>query len=125
MTKITVSPDCGNAPKKQFLKEIIIAFAKGNTAFLTESVTDRIVWNLIGDRIIEGKEKFTDEIGKTKIRKVSELIIDKIVTHGKEGALNGIVKMQNGKKYAFSDFYEFSGVKATKVKAITSYFIEI
>jgi hypothetical protein len=26
MTKITVSADCGNAPKKEFLKEINIAF---------------------------------------------------------------------------------------------------
>ena len=55
MTKITVSADCGNAPKKGFLKEINIAFAKGNLDFLTESVTDKIVWNIIGNKKIEGK----------------------------------------------------------------------
>ena len=125
MTKITVSADCGNAPKKEFLKEINIAFAKGNLDFLTESVTDKIVWNIIGNKKIEGKENFTEELGKMKKEKASELILDRILTHGKEGAVSGIIKMQNGKKYAFSDFYEFSGAKGTKIKSITSYVIGI
>lgn len=124
MTKITVKADCGNAPKKEFLKEMNIAFAKGNSDFLTESVTDKIVWNIIGDRKIEGIEKFTEELGKMQSKKASELILVRILTHGKEGAVSGIIKMQNGKKYAFSNFYEFSGVKGAKVKSITSYVIE-
>ena len=125
MTKITVSADCGNAPKKEFLKEINIAFAKGNSDFLTESVTDKIVWNIVGDKKIEGKEKFTEELENMKTKKASELILDRILTHGKEGAVSGIMKMQNGKKYAFSDFYEFSGAKGAKVNSITSYVIGI
>ncbi len=125
MTKITVSSDCGNAPKKEFLKEINIAFAKGNSDFLTESVTDKIVWNIIGDKKIEGKERFSDELEKIKTKKTSELTLDRILTHGKEGAVCGIMKMQNGKKFAFSDFYEFSGAKGAKIKSITSYVIKI
>lgn len=125
MTKITVSADCGNAPKREFLKEINIAFAKGNLDFLTESVTDQIVWNIIGDKKIEGKETFTEELKKMTTEKASELILDRILTHGREGAVSGIMKMQSGKKYAFSDFYEFSGAKGEKVKSITSYVIEI
>lgn len=125
MTKITVSSDCGNAPKKEFLKKINIAFAKGNSDFLTDSVTDKIVWNIIGDKKIEGKEKFTEELEKMKTKKASKLILNRILTHGKEGAVSGIMKMQNGKKYAFSGFYEFSGAKGAKVKSITSYVIGI
>ena len=93
--------------------------------FITESVTDDIVWNIIGDRKIEGKEKFTEELEKMKSEKATELIIDQILSHGKEGATNGIIKMQNGKKYAFSDFYKFKGAKAAKIKSISSYVIEI
>ncbi|GET25548.1 nuclear transport factor 2 family protein [Prolixibacter sp. NT017] len=125
MTKITVGADCGNAPKREFLKEINIAFAKGNEDFLIDSVTDTIVWNMIGDRIIEGKETFKKELEKMKAEKVSELILDRILTHGKEGAVSGVMKMQNGKTYAFSDFYEFSGAKGVRVKSISSYIIEI
>ncbi|WP_424493263.1 nuclear transport factor 2 family protein [Salinimicrobium sp. GXAS 041] len=109
----------------EFLKEFNIAFAKGNVEFITASVTDDIVWNIMGDRKIEGKERFTEELEKMKAIKASELRLDRILTHGKEGALNGIMTMQNGEKYAFSDFYSFSGAKGTKVKSITSYVILI
>ncbi len=125
MTEIISSHNCGSSPKMEFLKEFNIAFAKGNVEFITESVTDEIVWDIIGDRRIEGKEKFREELEKMKSKKTTELIIDQILSHGKEGATNGIMKMQNGKKYAFSDFYKFKGAKGSKIKSITSYVIEI
>ena len=125
MIKIISSPNCGNSPKMEFLKKFNIAFAKGNVEFITESVTDEVVWNIIGDRKIEGKEKFTEELEKMKSEKVTELIIDQILSHGKEGATNGIIKMHNGKKYAFSDFYKFKGAKGAKIESITSYVIGI
>lgn len=125
MTKITINSDCGNSPKKAFLKDLNIAFAVGDTSFLLSSVSDHIEWNIIGNVIHEGKEKFEEEIEKMKSKKVSELKLDRLVTHGKEGAVSGVMKMQNGKNYAFSDFYEFTGAKGAKVKSITSYVIEI
>lgn len=125
MTKIISSPNCGNSPKMEFLKEFNIAFAEGNVKFLTESVTDEIIWNIIGDREIEGSENFAKELEKMKEQKTTELILDQILSHGKEGAANGIIKIQNGKKYAFSDFYTFNNTKGKKLKSITSYLIEI
>ncbi|MGA9636969.1 nuclear transport factor 2 family protein [Flavobacterium sp.] len=125
MTKITIHSDCGNSPKKEFLKELNIAFATGNSDFITANVTDKIVWNILGDKKIEGKEMFTKELKKMEIEKITELILDRILTHGKDGAVSGIMKMQNGKEYAFSDFYEFSGAKGTIVKSITSYIIKL
>lgn len=125
MTKIISSPDCGNSPKMELLKEFNIAFAKGDVKFITESVTDDIVWNIIGDKRIEGKEKFTVELERMKSEKVSELVLEQILSHGKEGAVNRIMKMQDGKEYAFSDLYVFQGAKGTKIKTMTSYVIGI
>lgn len=125
MTKIVSSPNCGNSPKMELLKEFNIAFAKGNVEYIIESVTDDIVWNIIGDKKIEGKETFAKEFEKMKSKKATELIIDQILSHGKEGASNGIIKMQNGKEYAFSDFYKFKGAKGGQIKSITSYVIKI
>lgn len=125
MTKIISSPNCGNSPKMEFLKDFNIAFAKGDVEIIVDSVTDEIIWDIIGDRKIEGKENFTQELEKMKSENVSELRIDQILSHGKEGAANGIIKMQNGKKYAFSDFYKFQGAKGATIKSITSYVIEI
>jgi len=125
MAKIISSTNCGNSPKMTFLKEFNIAFAKNNLDFIIENVTDEIVWNIIGDRKIEGREDFMDELKKMKSEKTTELFIDQILSHGKTGASNGIIKMQNGKKYAFSDFYVFQNTKTTQLKSITSYVIEI
>ncbi len=125
MTKIISSPNCGNSPKMEFLKQFNIAFAKGDVAFITESVTDDIVWNIIGDKKIEGKEKFTVELEIIKSEKVSKLVLEQILSHGKEGAASGIMKMQDGKKYAFSELYVFQGAKGTKIKSMTSYIIGI
>ena len=67
MTKIISSPNCGNSPKMEFIKQFNIAFAEGNVAFLTENVTDDIIWNITGDQKIEGIKAFTEELKKCKL----------------------------------------------------------
>ncbi len=125
MIKIIASPNCGNSPKMEFLKQFNIAFAEGNVEFLTEGVTDDIVWNVIGDKKNEGIKAFTEELEKMQSVKASELRIDQILSHGKEGAANGIMIMKNGTQYAFSDFYVFQSAKGEKIKTITSYCIKL
>lgn len=125
MIKINSSPDCGNSPKMEFIKKFNIAFAEGDVKFLTESVTDEIVWNMIGDKEIEGKAKFAELLEEMKAETASELTLLQILSHGKEGAANGIIKMKNGKKIAFSDFYQFKNTKGEKINSITSYAITI
>lgn len=125
MTKIISSPNCGNSPKMELIKQYNIAFAKGDDTFLIKNVTDDIVWNIVGDKKIAGIEAFTEELEKMQSLKTSELIIDQILSHGKEGAANGVMIMENGNQYAFSDFYIFQGAMGKKIKAITSYCIEI
>jgi len=125
MTKIISSPNCGNSPKMEFLKKFKIAFAKGDLAFITDSVTDDVFWNIIGDKKIEGKEMFSVELEKMKSEKVSELVLEQVLSHGKEGAVNGIMKRQDGKNYAFSEFYVFQGAKGTKIKSMSPYVIRV
>ena len=125
MTKIIASPNCGNSPKMEFLKQFNIAFAEGDIAFLTKKVTDNIVWNIIGDKKIEGIEAFTEELEKMRSVRATELKLDQILSHGKEGAANGIMIMENSNQYAFSDFYVFQSAKGEKIQAITSYCIKL
>ncbi|SFU18760.1 hypothetical protein SAMN04489724_0023 [Algoriphagus locisalis] len=125
MTIKVSSPKCGNSPKMAFLKEFKTAYAKGDHDFLKESVTDEIVWNKIGDKKTEGKNNFIRELKEGVSLKVHELLIDQILSHGKEGAVNGEIKLENGKSVAFSDFFIFQGAKGTKIKSITSYTIEL
>jgi hypothetical protein len=53
------------------------------------------------------------------------LTIRHIATHGKAGAVDGTVRLENGKLRAFCHMYEFSNSKGSAIKEITSYFIDI
>lgn len=123
MTKIISKPNCGNSPKMEFIKEFNIAYANGDVEFINASVTEDIVLNIIGDKKIEGKENFIQELEKMQSQKIGELVIEQILSHGKEGAANGIIELSDGRKYAFADFYVFQGAKGKKIKTITSYII--
>src|SRR5688572_23761904 len=125
MTKVIISEDCGNSPKNIFVQELTIAFAKGDTKFIQSNVTEDVRWNMVGDRIIEGKEKIIEMLEKMKDDKAVELNIRHIATHGKAGAADGSIKFKNGNTVAYCNVYEFSNTKGTSVKEITSYEIEI
>lgn len=125
MVKINIEADCGNSPKREFLKDFNIAFAEGNLAFIAENITDNIIWTMIGDKQIEGKDAFLDEFEQMNQQKTAELTVSKIITHGREGSANGKIVMSDGKTYAFSDVYEFQSAKGNSIKSITSYVIKV
>lgn len=125
MTKVILDTDCGNSPKNIFLKNLTIAFAKGDVKFILASVSDEISWNFVGDKIYQGKNEFNEYIKEMSKEKAAEIKIDRISTHGTAGAVNGEVKLKNGNLYGFCDVYQFSNAKGDKVKAITSYIIKI
>ena len=124
MTKITVTPDCGNAPRKEFLKDFNIAFATGKAEFIIDHVSDDIKWNIHGDKHISGKEAFTKEINIMKEYTADEVVIHSIVTHGREAALNGEMKMGD-KTYAYCDVYRFTDTKNHKIKQMDSYVLPV
>ncbi|NNE77298.1 MAG: nuclear transport factor 2 family protein [Pricia sp.] len=125
MVKVQTKVNCGNSPKMRFIENFNMAFAKGDTAFIAKSVTDDIVWNRVGDKAIIGKEDLMQNLTLIKDPTISEMAIEKIITHGKEGSANGTVKMTNGEIYAFADIYEFNSAKATTIKSITSFLIKV
>src|SRR5215204_1279225 len=120
MIKVIVSEDCGNSPKNIFLQNLTIAFAKSDAKFILGNITDDIHWNLVGDRLIQGKANFAEALEQLKLNQTVELIINHVATHGKAGAINGTIKSKNGRTYSFCDVYEFSNAKGDRVKEITS-----
>ncbi|HET9911226.1 MAG TPA: nuclear transport factor 2 family protein [Anaerolineales bacterium] len=125
MTRIIVSEDCGNSPKNIFIEKLTAAFAKRDAKFILGNVTDDICWNIVGGQLVEGKDNLGEALERMKNEKVAELSIRHITTHGKAGAVDGTVILEDGKTRAFCDVYEFNGAKGTAVKEITSYVIDI
>ena len=125
MTRVITSEDCGNSPKNIFVQDLTIALAKRDSKFMLDNVTDDIRWNIVGDKLIEGKDSFVKALEKIKSDKVVQLTVHHVATHGKAGAVNGTTKMKDGKTRAFCDVYKFSNSKGNTVKEITSYIIEV
>lgn len=123
--KIICPEDCGNAPKKYFLKEVNIAFVKNNLSFIMDNITDDFNWNIIGRKLIQGKESFVETLKQMQNNKVIELHISNIITHGYDGSVNGTFILENKKSYAFCNVYKLiSPRKNSKIKECTSYIIE-
>lgn len=125
MTKVNINEDCGNSPKNIFVQKVTIALAKGDFKFILSNVTDDIRWNIIGDQLIEGKDRFAEALNMMRKDPVEVLTIRHIATHGKAGAADGTMRLENGKLRAFCNVYEFSTSKGSAIKEITSYFIKI
>lgn len=125
MTKITIQTDCGNSPKMTFLKEFNIAFAKGDVRYILSRVSEDVSWKLIGQWTRNGLTEFSRELESMEGQELKELVIDHVMSHGKQGAVNGILIREDGTKYAFADFYEFSNAKGSKIKSITTYMISL
>lgn len=125
--KILCPVDCGNAPRKSILKSFNIAFAQKDMPFIADQITDDVQWNIVGSfPAIHGKNEFLEALTQMNISKTIELQITNIVTHGNTAAMNGVIKLENDKSYAFCTMYVFSSAsKQAKIKEMTSYVIEV
>lgn len=111
--------------KVKLLKRINEAFAKSDSSYLVKNVTDDIKWNIVGDRIIEGKEAFAEAVQQMESGSPLQLTINNIISHGKMATVDGTLHAENGPLYAFCDIYKFSGFKNPKINEMTSYVVEV
>lgn len=121
--KLNVQADCGNSPKKELLRDLTIYFVSYDLEKAMEYMDENVVWTLVGDEPIKGKEPFAAALKEMIDNKAKELTIYSIVTHGKEAAVNGEMTMEDGNVFGFADFYEFASAGSSKVKSIRSYVI--
>lgn len=123
--KIVVPDDCGNAPRKELIRDLNIAFAENKKEKILEFMADDIEWIMVGKQIMNGKEeaaKFLKTMGDDV---AEELILDTCVTHGDTAAADGVIKYAE-MSIAFCDVYKFTGHdKNAKIKQLTSYAIEL
>ncbi len=115
--------DSGNALKKELVLNLTKAFASYDLEKVGKHLAEDVVWTLVGDTPIGGKDQFLSTLSEMSDNKAEELRIHQILSHGKFVAVHGEMKMLDGKSYGFADFYEFTSAGSRKVKAIVSYVI--
>ncbi|WP_461533923.1 hypothetical protein, partial [Sinomicrobium sp.] len=115
--------DCGNAPRKEFLKQFHIALANSDSNFVIETITDNIHWEIVGNHTITKKEEFEKRILDSPLCYVNELVIYAFITHVNEASANGTVVTSDDLKFAFCNVYKFKGFKGTLLKSMQTYLI--
>lgn len=112
-------------PKKNFLKDFLIAIAEGDEPFLAEHVSDGIIWENIGIKKVETKSLYLKELPNHPLWKTDQLAVDKIITHGTDAAAHGIFHAPDGSAHAFCDIYLFKGFKSLELLSIKSFLIPL
>lgn len=124
MLQIDISDDCGNTPKTELLKKLNIAFAEGDITTMLGLFANNIVWEMVGDRVIKGKDHIGQYLLENNDVKATRLVLHQVITHGKFASAHGLLEFKN-MNIAFADFYEFSSAGSEQIINITSYAREI
>ena len=123
--KVICEEDCGNAPRKAQLRDFNIALACVNIEEILNYLTDNIVWHMVGQRKIEGRQAVAEFLKQIEDFPACELKIDNILTHGTDCAATGQLTFPDGKVVDFGYFYIFAGhAKHKKIKLIKSFVVE-
>jgi hypothetical protein len=124
--KVILDDDCGNSPKNLFLKKFTVALLNCEMKYIVKNTTDGIIWEKVGANTLNRKDNFIRELSNHKNKKPTLLQIDSIISHGKSGSVNGIMKFKEKHRLAFCNVYKFQGYADNiKVKKIISYIINL
>lgn len=96
---------CNNAPKREIIRDFIIGSYTNHKKSFEELCT----------------EDFNSHIALPD-KKINTLEIINIITHGKEGAAEGVTTTVDGEEHSWALFINFEGHKKNaKIKSVTSY----
>lgn len=117
MTRVHRSADCGNSPKNKMAEDIAVAIEERDIDFLSTILDSDAVWNYVNGTATTA-EAILDEV--STLNEPSDLTIDRVISHGKVGAVNGSVRRSKGEQ-RFCHVIEFTSVKCNRVHRIESY----
>ena len=121
--QIRRSPNCGNSRKNLFIEELTIALTTQDIEGVSSSISDQVQWNVAGHFIARGRQEFVKALPKIHFRGASALQIGRVLSHGRAGAVNGTIELNNGEVSEFCHVFEFTNAKGTSVGRVTSYII--
>ena len=116
--KVIRSSDCGNSPKQKLLEDMSVALAGADAGLIDSLAVPELVWLHIGKKPVEGQDAMLSAIRESG--PATEVAIERVVSHGRAGAVNGIIT-RGSKRTAFCHMFEFNNTKGTHVKSISTY----
>ncbi|MEJ1239748.1 hypothetical protein WBG78_16545 [Chryseolinea sp. T2] len=122
--KISIPADCGNSPRKRFIKDIIVAIAEGDDAQLLKLITNEPEWDLVG-KSTKTPMPFVKTLEKSALWNAKSTTINTIITHGTDASVDGMLITLKGSLLAFCHVISFGGAGGFKIKSVRSFLIAI
>lgn len=125
MVTLSIDEDCGNAPKKQFISNLLVAVAEGNLVQARQYLSEEVSWTIVGEPQSEVASVPEQILQRLTADPSSTFRVDNILSHGKRCAANGTFTT-DGSAVSFAHIFEFSGHgKAAVIRVATSYLIGV
>ena len=121
MTRIHRSPDCGNSPKNLFVQELSISLALGQLREVEAGIAAGCTWSQVGEGRVEGAAGILRRLADRSRPHPEAVHIQRVLTHGKSGAVHGSLEFAGGERDEFVDLYEFTSVRGAQVCSITTF----
>ncbi|WP_336515337.1 hypothetical protein [Pollutibacter soli] len=122
---IDVAPDCGNSPRRKFIKEFNTAIASGDSETISRSVSPQTVFQIAGKKEIIGAEKILKAFEKTPMWKLKRLSIETIITHGRDASSSGSFISTRDEFFAYSQVFKFNSAGGSQIKSVRIYLIKL
>ena len=74
---------------------------------------------------LHGKETVRAAFEAMRDTVTNKLLIHSIITHGQEGAANGIIIIEQGGSFSFCNVYRFDSASGKKIKSMMSCVIDM
>lgn len=113
--------DCGNAPRKLLLQDFYKAIYYSETSYLADYLHDQIIWDFPGITFEKDKQGALKHLAQSQPDKISQLRLEKMITHGPEAAVTGTLTSDSGTVQQFCDIFTFNSAGGSLIKAITSF----
>lgn len=112
---------------EEFLQKFNQAFVQYDINFIIDSTTSDIVWIMVGDKTIRGKEDLAKSMNEMQGSSDLEIQIDSTIISGNQAAVDGSMSMKdkdgNRKTYGFCDLYKFRDEGELKISELRSYIV--
>ncbi|GAA2112684.1 nuclear transport factor 2 family protein [Streptomyces synnematoformans] len=124
MVTIRSAADCGNAPRKEVLRDLVVALAEGDGATVAALVGEDVAWSLVGEAVLRGREAVRAWVAD--LPEAKEVAFGSLLTHGREAGVDGTIEAADGTRYAFCHVIRFPGTaKTAKIAEVRSYVLPV
>lgn len=124
--RIVVDDDCDNAPKRALLRDLLIAWAHGDWDVVRSLLAEDLAWEIVGEAMVQGREGMIERASASDPAELAEVVIDRILSHGKLGAIEGTISLRNGERLGYCHVVTFaSNAKTAPVKQMRSFVMPV